>query len=332
MTDRESRRPAYRRLLAWLPGVLVLIGLGIVLLQFAELESLLEVLGALSLASLLVAAVPQLATYAATASIWYLVLRRARHRRQFAALYLLGIAKLFIDQALPSGGLSGSLLIASALRRRGVSTPVATAALLVAAISFHIALTIGAAVSVLILMLHHALGRVAVLSVIGCLIIALVLLGAILWLRRRRGSSVDRWVGRLPMLRRAWDAIRAAPAALLTDVPLLLAATALQLCIIALDGATLWILLQALGAAAPYGSALAAFVLASIIADLVPIPLGLGSFEAALVGLLTLSHIGLAIAAATTLLFRGLSFWLPMIPGLWLARRELRTGQPKRLD
>jgi Mg2+-importing ATPase len=34
-----------------------------------------------------------------------------------------------------------------------------------------------------------------------------------------------------------------------------------------------------------------------------------------------------AVALAATLLFRGLSFWLPMLPGLWLAHRELR-GAP----
>jgi hypothetical protein len=29
-------------------------------------------------------------------------------------------------------------------------------------------------------------------------------------------------------------------------------------------------------------------------------------------------------ALAATLLLRGFTFWLPMLPGLWLARRELR--------
>jgi uncharacterized membrane protein YbhN (UPF0104 family) len=27
------------------------------------------------------------------------------------------------------------------------------------------------------------------------------------------------------------------------------------------------------------------------------------------------------VALAATLLFRGVSFWLPMIPGLWISRR-----------
>jgi len=50
-------------------------------------------------------------------------------------------------------------------------------------------------------------------------------------------------------------------------------------------------------------------------------PGGLGAFEAASV--LTLKVIGVSapVALAATLLFRGLSFWLPMLPGFWFARR-----------
>jgi len=32
----------------------------------------------------------------------------------------------------------------------------------------------------------------------------------------------------------------------------------------------------------------------------------------------------LEAALTATLLLRGLTFWLPMLPGLWIARRELR--------
>jgi len=58
-------------------------------------------------------------------------------------------------------------------------------------------------------------------------------------------------------------------------------------------------------------------------ATLVPIPLGLGSFETACVGMLTLLGVAIEAALAATLLLRGLTFWLPMIPGLWLARCEI---------
>jgi uncharacterized membrane protein YbhN (UPF0104 family) len=68
----------------------------------------------------------------------------------------------------------------------------------------------------------------------------------------------------------------------------------------------------------------ACFMIASVTALMGPIPLGLGVFEAASVAALHLVGIELEAALAATLLLRGFTFWLPMIPGLWLARRELR--------
>ena len=111
---------------------------------------------------------------------------------------------------------------------------------------------------------------------------------------------------------------------LLRDVTLLVSTTLLQILIIALDAVTLWIVLAAIGTRAPFGICFAAFTLASIIADVAPIPLGLGSFEAGLVSMLTLTGTGLEAAFAGTILLRGLTFWAPMLPGLWLARREIR--------
>ena len=66
--------------------------------------------------------------------------------------------------------------------------------------------------------------------------------------------------------------------------------------------------------------------MASIAAILGPIPLGLGTFEAACVGMLSLLGIAIESALAATLLLRRLTFWLPMVPGLWLARREIAEG------
>lgn len=54
-------------------------------------------------------------------------------------------------------------------------------------------------------------------------------------------------------------------------------------------------------------------------------PGGLGTFEAASVVTLGLAGVPVATALAATLLFRGVSFWIPLVPGLVLARLELRS-------
>jgi hypothetical protein len=40
--------------------------------------------------------------------------------------------------------------------------------------------------------------------------------------------------------------------------------------------------------------------------------------------MLSLLGVSVEAAPAGTLLLRGLSYWLPMLPGIWLARREIK--------
>jgi hypothetical protein len=57
-------------------------------------------------------------------------------------------------------------------------------------------------------------------------------------------------------------------------------------------------------------------------------PRGLGTFEATQVLMLRMVGIDLAVALSATLLFRGLSFWLPMLPGHWFSRRAVAPHRP----
>ncbi len=85
-------------------------------------------------------------------------------------------------------------------------------------------------------------------------------------------------------------------------------------------------MLLAVGQHASFWVALPSFFLASMVAMIGPIPLGLGTFEATCVLVLHLLGIAVAPALTATLLFRGFTMWLPMLPGMWLARREFAGG------
>lgn len=82
-------------------------------------------------------------------------------------------------------------------------------------------------------------------------------------------------------------------------------------------------MLQALGQDAFFLAAFSSFMTASIVATLSPIPLGLGTFEATCVAMLHVFGIGVEAALMATILLRGLTLWLPMLPGVLLIRREL---------
>jgi uncharacterized membrane protein YbhN (UPF0104 family) len=55
--------------------------------------------------------------------------------------------------------------------------------------------------------------------------------------------------------------------------------------------------------------------------------MGLGSFEAVSIAMLRLFGVPFAAALSATLLFRGFTLWLPLIPGGLLLRHEVRPSE-----
>jgi hypothetical protein len=98
--------------------------------------------------------------------------------------------------------------------------------------------------------------------------------------------------------------------------------------IFVLDGATLWSGLRAVGVGASFPSVFAAYMLAALARTMGIVPGGLGTFEAVCVGGLRITGVPLGGALAATLLFRGLSFWLALAPGMVFARRASRGRSP----
>ena len=108
-------------------------------LHFGELERFVELAREAEPIWLLVAGLCQAATYVCAAAVWHRALREGGVPRRLASIVPLGLAKLFTDQALPSGGISGTLLAVSGLARRGVPARIGMAALLVGLVSFYAA-------------------------------------------------------------------------------------------------------------------------------------------------------------------------------------------------
>ena len=105
--------------------------------------------------------------------------------------------------------------------------------------------------------------------------------------------------------------------------PLLIKSTLLSISIFLFDSLTFYAVMHAIGMHAGFHVAFATIALASVAKTISLMPGGLGGFEAGSVGILTLLGISVGPAAAATLLFRGLTLWLPLIPGLLLARKDV---------
>jgi uncharacterized protein (TIRG00374 family) len=281
---------------------------------------------------LLAAVALQAGTYVLTAATWRRVLVWAGEPRPLRSLVSLGLAKLFTDQAIPSGGVSGSMLVVSTLRRRGVSAPAAIATVLVSLVAYYAAYTVALAITLVILWL---LGDLSATVVALTALLLLLAIGVTLSIRRiaQRGAGpLPRWVAALPIAGAFLERLGEAPPEVLRDRHLLAHTAGLQLAVFASDAATLWTMLRAVGWLADPAVVFAAFVIASVAGTIGIVPGGLGTFEAACVGMLHAVGVPVTDALTATLLQRGFTFWLPMLPGLWLARRALagEAGLPRR--
>jgi len=324
----HNGRPYGIALGAWLFGLLGLAAVVVLILRITELQRFATLAEQAQPFWLAAAALLQVLTYVCASAVWYAVLRREGVRRQLRSLVPLGVAKLFTDQALPTGGISGTLLIMRGLDRRGVPAPVAMGALLVGLVSFYAAYALAGFTGLLVLQLYHPLGPAMI--VVGVLFAGFVVgvPAMVLYARQPSAKRRLRWLHRLPAARSLMESVTAAPPDLLRDRGLLLVTTALQLAVFVLDAATLGVMLRAIGQTAPSIFVFAAFMVADVIATIGPIPLGLGAFEGTAVAMLNLNGVSIEAAVTATLLLRGFTFWLPMLPGLWLARRELAGARP----
>jgi hypothetical protein len=321
--------------LSWLFGVLVLATVVLLATQFTAIERFAEIARDAQPVWLLAAFVLQALTYACAAGVWYVPLRRGGVRKSYWSIVPLGLAKLFTDQALPTGGIGGTLLVVSGLDRRGVPNGIGMAALLIGLVSYYLAYLIAVLTALAILYSSDSLDRPMIAAAMAFVLVAFGIPAIVFairhWSRRKDTdgplASANKWLSRIPGFSALMSAMSEAPSKLLRDPLSFAAALVLQILVFALDAATLWVMLQALGAEARPTIAAAAFVMASLAATIGPMPLGLGTFEAVCVTVLHVQGLSVEIALTATLLLRGFTFWLPMIPGLVLARRELRRPQ-----
>ena len=318
----KARRPW----LAWLSGILVLVAAGIVIAHRGQELRFADLLEQARPRWLLLAALLQAGTYACAAGAWQRVLKRQHIRTSLWQLIPLGLAKLFMDQMVPSAGLSGTLLVVRALKRRGVPDGASVSAVVVGLLGFHLAYGLALATALALLAMSGDLSRrmlsLAILAtfLVGAMIVALLRLS-----QERRGPMRGLLI-RIPGFKGFLQALHNAPKDALHDRTLLLQTTALQFGIFVLDAATLGVCLAAVGTTADPTWLFVALVIASLVATITIIPSGLGTFDATMLGMLRLGGVPVTNGVAAVLLFRGFTLMLPLLPGLWLARRELKAG------
>lgn len=306
----------------WLVAILVVAAVATAAIEWPQVSRFLRLLGDVPLLYVLAALGLQAVTYVCAGEIWRLALARGGARVRLGELIPLALAMLFSNQAIPSAGVSGGLIVMRALVHRGVTRRLAVAALLVGLLTTYVAFVAAIAVSLAILGVDGALsawtlGVAAIFVVVtGAIAAAILDVGH---LRRRIPKRARTMRGLGPAVR----TLRAVPASVLRAPRLLLSATLVQAIEIVFDAATYQVAVAAMGHTASIPRLFACYVIASATSRIGVVPLGLGTFEATSVLMLHGAGIPVRPALAATLLYRGFELWLPMAPGVWFARRAV---------
>jgi Mg2+-importing ATPase len=293
-------------------------------LHFSEEQELVRIAGRAQPWWLGIAVVLQAGTYLAQGETWRVVTRAAGVAVPSTVAFKLSLAKLFIDQALPSGGISGTVVVATALEQRGVSRPVVMASVVVNIVSCYAAYVLTLAFALLITVAGSDANPPMIAAAVFFVGFSVVLIAATLSLSGRKSAGA-KWLRRIPPLRKALSLVGEADPTLAHSPALIFRSGLFQLGIVLLDAATVWILIRSLGEVASPTGVFASFMVSSLLRTISIVPGGLGVFEAASVVTLKLVGVPVPVALAATLLFRGLSFWLPMVPGLVFSREARKT-------
>lgn len=320
----EKNEPIGFSKFGWIVSLLMLaLLIGLVVMNLGKAEHFVALARQAKPWWLLLAVFLQIGTYICVGAIWREAALSGGHRLQLRMLARLSVEQLSMNQLVPTGGMTGSLLVIRAMRRRGVPASIAMEALLVEILSHYAAYAIVSLLSLLALSLSHRATSL-VLTLVGVLSIVLTAVPlAVWWLLKHRTWSPPRWLGRQKFVTRLMDsAAQVSPERILS--PSLLAKTVLlHTGIFLLDAGTLWVMMNAIGTVISPLTAFIALVTASIAGTISFLPGGIGGFEAGCTATLTLLGVPVEAALTGTLLLRGLTLWLPLVPGWALARQEM---------
>jgi Mg2+-importing ATPase len=319
--------PRTRHRVRWILGIAALAAVIAAGLHFAEAREFAHIAEHAQPWWLALAILFQAGTYVAAGQVFRGVARAGGHSLDVGTACRLSLTKLFVDQAIPSAGVSGTVVLANGLAERGIPRPVAAAGVVIDLASYYAAYVLSLAAAVIITVIHHEASAVILLVSLLFFILATGVSVTVLRLSGRSRKGIPRRLARFRPLGTALDFIAQSDAQLTRSPALLVRAIACQLGVVACDTATMWVLVRSLGVPGSPSGVFASFMISSLLRTVGVVPGGLGTFDAASVVTLHMVGVPTAVALGATLLFRGLSFWLPLLLGLWFSRRAVSPAR-----
>jgi Mg2+-importing ATPase len=326
---KQPHRQHSRWWMSWFLGIACIAGVIVIATHYSEVPVLFQLIRKAKPRWLVAALIAQAGTYFTQAEIWRTVGRKTGTLLPMSLLYKLALSKLFVDQALPSAGVSGTVVVAKSLSSRGLSNGAVVAAVVINTTSFFIAYVAALAAALAIVMESGRASFLMVSVSLAFMVLGAGLTAGMLAITGEHLSRIPKRIQRFQFVQKTLNDTRNADSKLVRDKWLQAVAGFYQLLTFLLDAATLWMLMHSLGGQPSFGSVFASFMIANLFRSISLIPGGLGTFEAAVVYMLKTGGTAYSTGLAAALLFRGITFFLPMAPGMWFSQRLNRSGASK---
>jgi uncharacterized protein (TIRG00374 family) len=330
MAEGQKAKETGKKLIAnwrsWLLALLLIAAVVLAIVHWGDVKKFAALLREARPMWLAVAAGLQVLTYIGLAAQWWLTLKEAETPRSPRDLFRLTFAKHFADQVVPTAGVSGNVVLVDRLVSLGVPRGNAVAALLLQVIAYYFSYAAGALWVLVVLWWKSRVSLLLTGAVLLFLVVAVSIPALTLWLHRRGQGRLPKWIAGWSKARAFFQLVGEAPRELMRDRQLIAWLTLLNLLVFVADAFTMQACLYALGVHAMLSAGYTAFMMASIAVILGPVPMGLGSFEAVSVAMMRLFGVPFEAAVSATLLFRGFTLWLPLIPGGILLRTEMKKS------
>jgi uncharacterized protein (TIRG00374 family) len=315
-------------------AVVLMLSILFIIGQFAELQSLVETVQRGDWRYLGLALIIQTAWLMNLAASFLVIFHVLGIEEKVDNLLLIATAANFVNIIAPSGGMSGVALFAAEARRRNYSPARAAIAgavfLFFDYLGFIVVLTLG----LIVLIRRNHLTTVEI-TASAILVTIAVVMASLLFLGMKSGEALDRalsWMVRLvnrlvhPFTQRqylpearahefAHDAaeglreLRREPQKMLLPIGLALVNKTLLISVL------LFVFL-AFQVPVSAGTIVAGFSIGYLFLIVSPTPAGLGIVEGALTLTISSMYVPLEAAALITLVYRGITFWYPLVFGM----------------
>lgn len=323
----------------WLFQLLLIGAIWFVVAHLADAERLLAVLRQGRWGWTLAAAVVQALYFLVFTAVYQSAFDTVGVASRVRHLLPVVLASTAVNVATPAAGFGGAALFVDDAARRGQPPGRAAAGMLLSLIADLTAFMLLLALGLAVLFRYHALRTyevVAALALFGVVAaLAVVLLSGLYrpqWLRRLLGwvEAAQRWIAR--MCGRARDSAAGwaertagefgeAAAAAAAHRERLARTTALALAAHLLDLIGLFLVVLAFHGPVGPGVLVAAYAMGILFWNVSITPQGIGVVEGVMALVFASLRVPIEQAAVIALVFRGLTFWLPMAVGLVILRR-----------